>query len=160
MSEQNFIDASNGAELDDRGLRWTLGYAVTRVEIATRKVFHEHLGTPLGLRPVEFSVLLLLLGNEDVMPKQLCRTLSVHAPAMTLVLDRLEESALVQRERSKPDRRSQHIRLTRKGRELAQQALAISKTMEDDLLNHLSVAERAMLLELLHKVVARLPEGE
>ena len=74
---------------------------------------------------------------------------------LTRLVDRLEEAGLVARERSPHDRRAQHIRLTRAGRALAKKAHEISLEMEHETLQHLSDAERAMLLELLQRVAHR-----
>jgi DNA-binding MarR family transcriptional regulator len=77
------------------------------------------------------------------------------APNVTTLLDRLAARDLVERERSENDRRAQHVRLTVAGRTLARKTQQISQTMEDEALAHLSDAERAMLVELLGKVVAQ-----
>jgi DNA-binding MarR family transcriptional regulator len=87
-----------------------------------------------------------------VTPSQIARTLAMSAPNLTQLLDRLAERGLVARERNPHDRRAQHIRLTRSGRALARKAHEISLGMEQTALQHLSDAERAMLLELLQRV--------
>jgi len=43
--------------------------------------------------------------------------------------------------RSEADRRSQYIRLTRKGNALARKATEVSRTMEQDVLRHLAMRE-------------------
>ena len=72
--------------------------------------------------------------------------------AVTTLLDRLGERELLVRVRSEADRRTHHLRLSRKGGQLARQALEVSRTMERELVRHLSEAERAILMELLQKV--------
>jgi DNA-binding MarR family transcriptional regulator len=129
-----------------------LGYRVTLANVVTRKVYTRHIGVPMQLKPVEFTILMLLLANTDVTQKRLGQALDVSAPNLTIVLDGLQARELVTRVRSETDRRSQHIHLTRKGQVLARKARDVSLTMEQDLLRHLSAAEQAMLIELLHKV--------
>ena len=138
--------------LDESAVLHILGYRLAQASILMRSVFAQHVGEPLNLRTVEFTVLLLLLTNDDVTPSQISRTLAMSAPNLTQLLDRLAERGLVARERSPHDRRAQHIRLTRTGRTLAKKAHELSLGMEHEALQHLSDAERAMLLELLQRV--------
>lgn len=138
--------------LDESCLRHVLGYQLAQANIPIRKVFVKHIGEPLQLSTVEFTVLSLVAGNVDVTQKQLSQTLAVSAPNLTTLLDRLEHRQLLVRVRSETDRRSQYIRLTRKGSALARKAIGVSTTMEHDVLRHLTEAERGILVELLQKV--------
>jgi DNA-binding MarR family transcriptional regulator len=138
--------------LDQSGMQHLMGYRLTLAEVATRRVFQRHIGTPFKLRPVEFTILVLLLGNGSATPKQLAQTLGLPPPNVTVLVDRLVERALLQRERSATDGRAMDLRLSDKGAELARRAQRVSQTMESGLLAPLSAAERAMLGELLHKL--------
>ncbi|MCW7540250.1 MarR family transcriptional regulator [Aquabacterium sp. A7-Y] len=143
------------AILDDSSLRHLLGHHLAQADVPAKKAFFRHIGDPLQLRPVEFSLLVLIAHNDNVTQKQLSQALSVSAPNITIVLDRLAERELLTRTRSEVDRRSQHVRLTRKGSLLARKAQELSLTMEREALGGLSEAERAMLFELLQKVARR-----
>lgn len=138
--------------LDHACLRHVLGYQLTQANIPVRRIFARNIGEPLQLSPVEFTVISLLAHNGEVTHKQLSQALAASAPNVTALLDRLEERRLLVRVRSQTDRRSQYIHLTRQGAALARKAIAVSRTMEHDLLRHLSDAERAILFELLQKV--------
>jgi DNA-binding MarR family transcriptional regulator len=142
-----------GGELDASRLTHLVGYAASRTAIEMRKVFARHM-KPLGLKIVEFSILMLVAANREVNQKQIGQTLDISAPNLAVILDRMAERGWVQRVRSEKDRRAQHIHLTPKGRELVQRAEKISATMEDASLGVLSAAERALLIELLLKVAA------
>ncbi|MEJ2676410.1 MAG: hypothetical protein P8011_14705 [Acidihalobacter sp.] len=48
------------AGLDQSCLQHVLGYQLAQAEIPTSKIFARSIGKPLGLRPVEFTILLLL----------------------------------------------------------------------------------------------------
>jgi DNA-binding MarR family transcriptional regulator len=144
--------AARGAALDQAAMQHLMGYRLTLAEVASRRVFQRHIGTPFKLRPVEFTILVLLLGNGSATPKQLAQTLGVPPPNVTVLIDRLVERGLMQRQRSDTDGRAMNLRLTDKGTELARRAQRVSETMEAGLLATLSVAERAMLAELLHKL--------
>lgn len=145
--------AAAPAGLDQSRLTYLVGYAASRASIELKKDFRRHLG-PLGLKAVEFSILMLLLVNREVNPKQLCEALDVSAPNMALTIDRLAERGWVERSRSTRDRRAVIVDLTPAGRELAQRADKIAATMEQSPLRVLTAAERAMLVELLFKIAA------
>lgn len=140
-------------ELDATHLQHLLGFRLALADAEARQVFQRHVGKPLGLRPVEFTVLLLLLGNRDVTPKRLARALRVSPPNVTVLIDRLVERELVQRAPSPTDGRATLLQLTAAGAELARRAERASRTMEDGLVQALTPGERALLGELLHKLV-------
>ena len=143
------------ATLDDAPLTHLLGWRLARAAVAVRRIFQARVGGPLALRPVEFSLLTLLLAHGRASPSQLAQTLAVAPPKVTALLDRLAARALVQRQRSAADGRATDVRLTPEGRALAERAQAIALTMEQPVLALvLTPAERAMLLELLGKLAA------
>lgn len=116
-----------------------------------RKDFARELG-PLGLKVLDYSILVLVAANPEVNQRQLGQALDVSAPAMAVTIDRLVECGWVERVRSTQDRRAMLIHLTRAGRDLVQRAEKIAATMEQGSLRLLSPAERALLVELLLKV--------
>ncbi len=145
--------AHPAATLDDRAMQQLIGYRLTLAEVASRRVFQRHVGTPFKLRPVEFTILVLLLENGRATPKQLALTLGMPPSNITVLVDRLAERGLVQRQRSDTDGRALNLLLTDTGGDLAQRAQRASAGMEAGLLSALSAGERAMLAELLHKLV-------
>ena len=138
--------------VDHQGLTHLLGYMLTLADIPARHAFARHVGQPLVLRPVEFSILVLVAFNPGATQTQIAQALSIAAPNLTTLLDRLAQRGLLERVRSASDRRAQTIHLTPRGRRLAERAHAVSLTMEQDLLAPLSSAERRTLLELLGRV--------
>jgi DNA-binding MarR family transcriptional regulator len=132
-----------------------LGFHLARAAAVTVELFERHVGAPLQLRKVEYSLLLLLQANGPLAPKRLLQALALSAPNLSLVIDRLEQRALVRRERSETDRRSQNIVLTDTGRALAARGAEAAPAMEQEMLHCLSPAERLMLMELLRKVSSR-----
>ena len=129
-----------------------VGYRIVQARLTTGASFDRHIGQPLGLRPVEYTLLILLKTNGQASPKQLATALALSAPNLTILLDRTQQRGLIARERSEADRRSQIVRLTPEGQALTETAEALTPAMEADLDNCLSRAERALLLELLDKV--------
>jgi DNA-binding MarR family transcriptional regulator len=145
--------ARGAPPLDASVVSHLVGYRLSRAAVPARRVFQRHVGAPLALRPVEFSLLMLLLANGRASPTQLAITLDVTPPKITALVDRLAERGLVRRQRSVADGRALDVLLTPEGRALVLRAQRIAQTMEDDWLAEvLSPAERAMLLELLGKL--------
>jgi DNA-binding MarR family transcriptional regulator len=143
----------SAAALDSSRMSHLVGYAASRAAITLRKVFAQHM-EPLDLKIVEFSILMLVAQNAQVNQKQLGEALDISAPNMAVTLDRMVERGWVERVRGTTDRRAQHIHLTPAGEALVQRAEKIAATMEAPALAVLSPAERALLIELLHKVAS------
>ena len=138
--------------LDDSGLYHLVGYAASRAALELRKVFAGHM-EPFGLTTQQFSILMLVADNADVNQRQLGQALDISAPNMAVTLDRMAERGWIERVRSTRDRRAQQIHLTPAGRVLAERTRRIAATMEEPALVALSRAERALLVELLRKIV-------
>jgi len=138
--------------LDASGVQHLVGFLLAIATVQTRQVFQRHIGASFELRPVEFTLLVLLLYNHGAAPKQLARALNVPAPHLTVLLDRLVARGLVERRRSSTDRRALQVLLTGAGEALARRAQSVSMTMEEPLLRALSAGEQAMLRELLLKL--------
>lgn len=138
--------------LDEGSLHGILGYQLAQATIVTTAVYMQAAGTPLSLRPVEYTILQLVKDNSAITPGRLAKALGMTAPGITIWIDRLEQRELVKRERSETDRRAQNITATRKGRELVAQATKDVLIQERAALQSLSDGERTMLLELLQKV--------
>lgn len=148
----NAARKKTSAELKLGHLYGQLGYHLARASVITTEAFHACVGQPFQLRKVEYSLLMLLLANQALSPKQLVKALALTAPNLTMLLDRLQERGLIVRERNPNDGRSQHVRLTPEGLKLTQAADQASHAMYDHWQKRLSPAENAMLLELLAKV--------
>lgn len=129
------------------------GYLTALARFHTNRNFMRHIGEPFRLRPVEFSILVLLSSNENVAQAQLAQALGVAAPNMTALLHGLEGRGIVERQRAESDRRVQYIVLTPKGRRLLAEAVAAGRSMDKPTFSNLSRAEQGMLLELLGKMV-------
>jgi DNA-binding MarR family transcriptional regulator len=147
------------ARLAEAGLHGVVGYQLAQATIVTTQVFNAQVGAAGKLRPVEYTVLALVHANPGVTARQLAIGLAVTPPNIAVWLDRLESRGLVQRSRSQADARMQHIRATRAGAALAARATQRLLDGEAAALAALSTAERAMLVELLHKVAMTRKRG-
>lgn len=149
------VDSGNADDLDQSCLDHLLGYRISLADIPTKRAFTARVGKPMNLRPVEFTILLLVAFNPGVTQKQLAQALALSAPNLTILIDRMADKRLLSRVRSETDRRAQNLHPTADGAALARRAHEASKTMESEVLAALTPGERAMLFELLSKVAAQ-----
>lgn len=152
-------DITPAGRLDEARLHHVLGYQMAQATIVTSAVFMQHVGQPFELRPVEYTVLTLIVENPGGSLARLARALAVTAPNITMWVDKLEARGLVRRKPSATDRRSQVLQATAAGEALARQATQRILEAERAALTTLSPAEHAMLTELLHKVACARAEG-
>jgi len=139
--------------LDEARLHDVLGYQMAQAAIVTAAVFKAQVGQPFELRPVEYTLLMLIAENPGGSLVRLARALAVTAPNITMWVDRLEARGLVRRAQSQSDRRAQVLHATAEGAALARLATQrIVDAEREALAGHLSAGERAILLELLHKL--------
>lgn len=141
-----------GAELDASAVEHLLGYLIALAEVPTRRAFQQQVGEPFALRPVEFTLLVLLHANQRASAGQVGRALRLPAPHVTTLVDRLVERGLVQRGRDPQDGRAVQVTLTRAGQALAEKLRAVSLHMEDGVQAVLGAAERTQLARLLRKL--------
>lgn len=146
------------AELDGSPVEHLLGYLLALAEVPTRRAFQRHVGHPFDLRPVEFTLLMLLQGNGRAAPKQIGAALRLPAPHVTTLVDRLLARGLVTRGRDPDDGRAVRVQLSDAGQALATRLQKVSLTMEEGLQAQLTLTERTQLRRLLLKL-ARLPEA-
>jgi hypothetical protein len=109
-------------------MRRLVGYRLAQAGAAANRVFDEHLGKPLALRRVDYTILL------------------------TVTLDKLVAKGLIARVPNAVDRRSSLLRLSKEGKKLVRKADVIAETMESALLGRLTQGEAAILFELLDKI--------
>lgn len=138
--------------LDEGGLAQVLGYQLAQASIVAGAVFDAEVSKAYGLRPVEYTVLALVNRNPGLTAARLARALAVTPPNLTTWIERLSRRGLVERQTHHSDRRAMHIHATSEGAALVAQATERIFQGEARALAKLSLAERMMLLELLHKV--------
>jgi DNA-binding MarR family transcriptional regulator len=138
--------------LDEARLHRILGYQLAQAAIVTYSVFERVVGTPLDLRPVEYTILALVSENPGVSPVQLSKALAVTRANITTWIDKLEQRGLAKRERNTGDRRGQHLRTTERGSALAKKATSVLVDGERQAFSTLTAVEQMMLTELLHKL--------
>lgn len=145
-------DLTPRSRLDEGAIRDLLGYQLAQAAINTSASFEREVGRPLELRPVEFTLLQLILENADVSPTRLAHALAIKTSGVTVWIDRLVAKKLVLRERSAVDGRARHVQVTAEGKSLVTNATQRLLQADQELLQHLSPGEQKILVELLRKV--------
>jgi DNA-binding MarR family transcriptional regulator len=111
------------------------------------RLFREH-----GLTPSQYNVLRILRGEGKPLPcLEIADRMIQVVPAITGLIDRLEQQGLVERERCTEDRRVVYVALTDKARKLLSELDEPVMELHRQLIGHLSAAELAELSRLLEK---------
>jgi len=145
-------DRTPQARLSEGAMHGIVGYQLAQAAIVTDQVFDERVGSRGDLRRVEFTLLALIKANPGVTARQLARALAVTPPNIAIWLDKLESRGLIARTRSEKDARMQHVATTPAGATQVDRTAQKLIDGEAAALTSLSPAERAMLVELLHKL--------
>lgn len=119
--------------------------------------FQNRLGKFLrkqGLTLSQFNVLRILHQEGNPLP---CLTIAERmiqvVPAITGIIDRLESSGWVQRDRCSMDRRVIYVELTDKGKGLLRRLHEPYDSLQKKLMGNLSVSELTTLNQLLQKAL-------
>lgn len=111
----------------------------------------------LGLSGPGLAVLRSLSVEDGLTQAELARRLRLEPPSMCRMIDRLAREASVERHPDPGDRRATRVRLTPRGRVLAEQGMAVVDGIEARIFAGLDADEREQLAELLQRVIDRLP---
>src|SRR5882757_6625169 len=98
----------------------SVGHLVARARTALLTSLDTEL-EPFGLTGAQFAVLKNVAEGTAATAADLCRTMHYDTGSMTRMLDRLEEKAVLRRERCTEDRRVVFLRMTTTGKELLPQ---------------------------------------
>lgn len=146
------IDPVVDAPIDQSRLLGLVGYQFTRAELNLHRRMVQRLSA-FKLRPVEYSILLLVDANAGINQKQIGEALSVSPPNLVAVINRLLKRRVLRRSQSRQDRRVQHLHLTTAGAELLAQADAEVHRFETDIVGSLSATELRALKQALVKMI-------
>lgn len=133
-----------------------LGFQLRRAHM----LFAEHWqrsfrDQPGRVTPMQGGMLLTIEKRPGLTQTALAHLMDVEGPTLMQALDKLEQGGLVQRSRRADDRRSYALHLTDKGHQAVAAVRHYVPHREAELLTGLSDRERAILLDLLKRVVRR-----
>ena len=128
---------------------------IARIARVVRQRFEQVL-TPLGLRQRHVVALSYLRGHGPTAQQKLADRLRMDASSMVCLLNELEESQLVVRNRDRADRRRALVELSPQGESALCEVDRALQIVEDEMLTGLDAPRRAML----HELLAQLDFGE
>jgi DNA-binding MarR family transcriptional regulator len=138
-------------EVDASYLESLVGYNARRAAVAIIEVFLPRMAE-YDLRPVDFSVLSLVMHNPGITSRQLCTALGILPPNLVGMVGALEARELLVRTRHPRDRRAMGLHLTPAGRKLAREAERTAARLEAQATARLTPAENRTLIKLLRKI--------
>ena len=133
----------------------TIGFLVSDVSRLIRRRFDER-ARGIGATRAQWRTLIVLSRNEGVNQGGLADLLEVEPITLCRMIDRLEESGLVERRRDPSDRRAWLIFLTDKSRPLLDQLRELADDLFASALDGLSDAAQAELVASLTRVRSNL----
>lgn len=109
----------------------------------------------IGLTTKESTILEFIANNPAASQKEIARETGTKQSLLVNILDSLTERELLVRERSKSDRRRQHVRLTKSGEALRERIDELQHISNDELIAEagLEAEEVETLITLMRKVV-------
>jgi DNA-binding MarR family transcriptional regulator len=139
------------AGIDVSLLENSVGYNLRRAQGRQMQRFRAVFGD-LDVRPVQLSVLTLILQNPEVRQASLGRALDMKRANVVTVLDELERKGLLARHPATADRRSYVLDLTPAGRKLAEKLVELHEKFEEDIEKTFGKTGREDLLAMLHRI--------
>jgi DNA-binding MarR family transcriptional regulator len=144
-------DTPSVETVDATFLESLIGYNARRAALTVIEVFLERMAV-YQLRPVDFSVLSLVVHNTGITSRQLCSTLGILPPNLVSLVAALEKRGLIERMPHPRDGRATGLHATAAGLKLMREAERTAAELEDEAAGRLTPSEKRTLLRLLHKV--------
>jgi DNA-binding MarR family transcriptional regulator len=138
-------------QVDTGYLDGLIGYNARRAALAVIDVFMQRM-TVYDLRPVDFSVLSLIMHNPGITSRQLCTTLGVLPPNLVGMINALEKRNIIIRKPHPRDGRAVGLHVTATGQKLMRDAERTAVELEAEVASRLSAGEAKTLIRLLKKI--------
>ncbi|WP_068875933.1 MULTISPECIES: MarR family winged helix-turn-helix transcriptional regulator [unclassified Phenylobacterium] len=133
------------------GLDAQVGFMLRLAQVAVFKDLIEAL-RPFGLRPTDFSVLLVIEATPGLKQQAVGEALSIQRPNLVTIIDQLEGRGLVKRGAAPGDRRSYALALTPEGEKLLAGAKAAHGAHTERVTAALGDMDKHMVLEALTRI--------
>ena len=137
--------------VDTRYLETLTGYNARRASLAIIGPFMTHMAV-YDFRPVDFSVMSLIIHNPGITSRQLCSTLGLLPPNLVAMINSLEKRELIERRPHPTDGRAMGLHPSGQGIELMKEAEQTAARLERDATRQLTATELKTLHRLLKKI--------
>jgi DNA-binding MarR family transcriptional regulator len=141
------------AKVDDSPLLDRVGYLLAKTHVTVRERGNAVL-EPLRLDVMQFGALSVLKRLGPLSQQSLAEFIGCDRTTMVAIVDRLEASRYVERERNPDDRRAYALRITRAGSGALVRGGRLVAQVEDEFLAPLSREERDSLRDMLRRLLA------
>jgi DNA-binding MarR family transcriptional regulator len=138
-------------KVDTSYLETLLGYNARRAALAVIAQFLERMAV-YDLKPVEFSVMSVIVHNPGVTSRQLCAALNILPPNLVGLVQSLEARSLIERLPHPHDGRAMGLHPTEQGQELMLKAEATASELEMRIGSKLTPNQVQTLVTLLQKI--------
>ncbi len=143
---------SSRGEIDYSILSEAVLYRLRRAQLSVVSDFNESL-LKFGLRPADFSVLILVANNTGLKQSDVAEALGIQRANFVAIIDGLEDKGLLMRRRSETDRRVHYLDMTPEGKSVLDEILTIWRDHEDKLVDRLGgEGARDQLIGLLRRI--------
>ena len=132
-------------------LQSPLGYNARRAALVIIELFLKRMAV-YELRPVEFSVISLILHNPGITSRQLCSALGLLPHNLVGTIGTFEKRGLIARRSHPSDGRANGLHPTLAGERLMREAEKSARELENDATASLTAVERKTLVRLLKKI--------
>src|SRR5712691_9059108 len=139
----------------DNSIGYWLSYAQRCFSSAFSEVLRRHCaeqGKAYVITPSQWGILSFLAHEQEQTISALAQRLGVDAPAVTNIVQRLEQSGLVERVRDREDQRIVKVSLSEEGREIMRSLQLVVEAFNEQLLPG---QERQAFIEDLQRFIAR-----
>ena len=138
-------------DVDTSYLESLIGYNTRRAALAVIGEFLEQMAI-YDLKPVEFSVMSVVVHNPGVTSRQLCAALNILPPNLVGLIQILETRGLIERKPHPHDGRAVGIHPTDEGEALMMEAEVTAKELEMNVGSKLTPNQVQTLVTLLQKI--------
>ena len=138
-------------QVDTSYLETLIGYNARRAALAVIAQFLERMAI-YDLKPVDFSVMSVVVHNPGVTSRQLCAALNILPPNLVGLVQSLESRGLLERLPHPHDGRAMGLHPTDKGLELMEKAEATASELEMNIGSKLTPTQVQNLVTLLQKI--------
>ena len=137
--------------VDTSYLETLIGYNARRAALAVISQFLERMAV-YDLKPVDFSVMSVVVHNPGVTSRQLCAALNILPPNLVGLVQSLESRGLLERLPHPHDGRAMGLHPTDTGLELMKKAEATASELEMNIGSKLTPNQVQTLVTLLQKI--------
>jgi DNA-binding MarR family transcriptional regulator len=110
----------------------------------------------LNLYPGQDGLLYHLSQNDGLTMSELVEKLQIRHPTLFIMVNRMEKSGIIQKDKDTTDKRTSRVFLTAKGQEQVSQLSRIWSGIENQLLKDFSQTETTQVKSILNKLINNL----